>query len=79
MKTAVSIPDPLFTAADELAERLGFSRSKLYAVALKRFVHEHNGDAITAKLDEIYASEPSTLDPVLGCIQARSITKSRWK
>lgn len=79
MKTAISVPDPLFEAADELAERLGLSRSKLYAAALERFVQDHDDEAITAKLNELYATESSALDPVLQSIQARSIPKSRWK
>ena len=34
MKTAISLPDELFAAAEKLAERLGVSRSQLYATAL---------------------------------------------
>ena len=75
MKAAVSIPDPVFKAADELAERMGVSRSRLYSVALQRFVQDHEEDAITAKVNEIYANESSALDPVLQSIQARSIKK----
>ena len=30
MKTAISIPDEVFVAAEGLAERLGVSRSQLY-------------------------------------------------
>ena len=79
MKTAVSIPDPVFRAADLLARRLHMSRSRLYSVALERFVQEHDDAAITAKLNEVYANEPSTLDPVLQSIQARSISQDEWK
>ena len=75
MKAAVSIPDPVFKAADELAERMGVSRSRLYSVALQRFVQDHEEEAITAKVNEIYGNESSALDPVLQSIQARSIKK----
>jgi metal-responsive CopG/Arc/MetJ family transcriptional regulator len=75
MKAAVSIPDPVFKAADELAERMGISRSRLYSVALQRFVQDHEEEAITARLDAVYASEASALDPVLQSIQSRSIKK----
>ena len=37
MRTAVSIPDATFEEADELAARLGLSRSELYARALERY------------------------------------------
>ena len=38
MKTAVSIPDPIFQAAEDLDKRLGLSRSELFARALKAYV-----------------------------------------
>ena len=79
MKAAVSIPDQVFSAADRLAERLGMSRSKLYSVAVERYLQEHDDDAVTAKLNEVYATEPSSLDPVLQSIQTRSVASSRWK
>jgi len=79
MKAAVSIPDPVFKAADKLAHRMGVTRSRLYSVALQRFVQEHDDDAITAKLNEVYSKEESALDPVLQSIQARSVKKTKWK
>jgi predicted transcriptional regulator len=79
VKTAVSIPDPVFRAADRLARRLRMSRSRLYSVALERFVQANDDAAIIAKLDDVYATEPSTLDPVLQSIQTRSISKDEWK
>ena len=79
MKTAVSIPDPVFRAADRLAKRLHISRSRLYAVAVERFVQSNEDAAITAKLNEVLGSESSDLDPVLKSIQARSISRDEWK
>lgn len=79
MKTAVSVPDPVFRAADKLAHRLGMSRSKLYTTALLRFTQQFDDDAITAKLNAVYGSEPSALDPVLQSVQSRTIRKSEWK
>ena len=79
MKTAVSIPDPVFKAADKLAHRLGVSRSRLYADALHQFLQLHDESAITAKLNEVLAHESSELDPRLQSIQTRSITGESWK
>jgi metal-responsive CopG/Arc/MetJ family transcriptional regulator len=79
MKAAVSIPDPVFKAADRIARRMGVTRSRLYSVALQKFVEEHDDDAITARLDEVYATEQSALDPVLQSVQARSVKKDKWK
>lgn len=56
MKTAVSIPDSLFEAADRLARRRRVSRSALYAEALRLLLAgEDDADAaITAQLDAIH-------------------------
>lgn len=78
MKTAISVPDTLFAAAERLAKRLRISRSRLYAEALSRFVEVHNGTSITEALNRIYANEPSTLDPLLAQIQGASSTEETW-
>jgi len=79
MKAAVSIPDPVFKAADKLAKRMGVSRSRLYSVAVQRLVQDHDDEAITARLNEVYSTESSALDPVLQSIQTRSVKKGEWK
>jgi metal-responsive CopG/Arc/MetJ family transcriptional regulator len=79
MKAAVSIPDPVFKAAEKLARRMGVSRSHLYSVALQRLVQDHDDAAITAKLNEVYSTEASGLDSVHQSIQSRSVKKSEWK
>jgi predicted transcriptional regulator len=79
MKTAVSIPDPIFKAADDLAHQLGLSRSSLYAKAICSFLQRHDEAAVTARLDEVLSHETSALDPSLQSIQARSINSGPWK
>jgi metal-responsive CopG/Arc/MetJ family transcriptional regulator len=69
MKTAVSIPDPVFRAADQMARRLNVSRSELYRRALVRMLEQEDDASITARLDELYAAEDSTLDPMLAEMQ----------
>lgn len=78
MKTAISLPDPLFNAADALAGRLGVSRSELYATALAEFVAKHTDTEVTARLNEVYADEDSSLDPVLRRMQRQSIGREEW-
>ncbi|MGH9268337.1 MAG: ChpI protein [Acidimicrobiales bacterium] len=73
MKTAVSIPGPIFEAAEQLAARLGISRSQLYARALEHLVETESEDEVTARLDEIYAVEDSRLAPEVVEAQARAI------
>ncbi len=78
MKTRVSVPDALFQAGERFASRLGLSRSELYAKALQEFLARHD-DEITRRLDEIYAHEPSAVDPAVSRLAARSLPKESWK
>ncbi|HEV7488672.1 MAG TPA: hypothetical protein VGQ65_23610 [Thermoanaerobaculia bacterium] len=55
-----------------VTQRMGVRR-RLYSIAIQRFVQDHDNDAITAKLNEVYAAEASDLDPVLQSIQSRSV------
>jgi hypothetical protein len=54
MKTAISISDSVFYAAEETASYMGIPRSKLYTLALEEYIHKHNGEMITKKLNEVY-------------------------
>jgi len=78
MKTAVSIPDPLFAAAERVSRRLGISRSRLYALAVEEFVESHRRKAVKEALDEVYRSEPSEMDPVLAKMQTLSLARDDW-
>ncbi len=79
MRTAISIPDPLFKAADKLARQLKLSRSGLYAAAVERFLQHYDDSAVTAKLNEVLAHETSELDPIIQSIQSRSVRHESWK
>ena len=55
MKTAISLPDSLFQAAEKTAAKLGIPRSQLFAKALEEFIYNHEESEITEKLNEVYA------------------------
>lgn len=78
MKTAVSIPDPVFEEADQLAKKMGVSRSELYASAIQAYVQAHRADDITEALNRVYSEEDSSLDPVLATLQARALSRDGW-
>ena len=78
MKTAVSIPDRLFKAADRIAKRLGMSRSELYARAIERFVSEQSEAEITKTLNEVYGDDPGSVDPVLMSMQLTAMKREPW-
>ena len=78
MKTAISIPDPIYEAAEQLAHQLRITRSDLYAKAVASFVKAHQENQITAQLDDLYASEESALDDVSYRLQALSVPQETW-
>ncbi|MGJ5674825.1 MAG: CopG family ribbon-helix-helix protein [Nostochopsis sp.] len=75
MKTAISIPDPLFKAGEQFAKRLGLSRSELYAVALQEYLRSHQEDHVTDKLNAVYDDEDSSLDPFFVELQAQTLSE----
>ena len=78
MKTAISIPDPIYRAADRLARRLGLSRSRLYAKAIAAYVERHREEATTEALNQVYSTEDSGLHDDLQHLQGASILRDRW-
>ncbi len=59
MKTAISIPDPIFRSAELAAWRLKMSRSQLYAAAVAEYVARPKDADVTKKLNEVYADAGS--------------------
>ncbi len=78
MKTAISLPDEIYHSADQLAKRLGMSRSELYSKAVSNYINAHKNEAVTQVLDQIYAKEKSEIDPVINVMQLRSLPKESW-
>jgi metal-responsive CopG/Arc/MetJ family transcriptional regulator len=62
MKTAISISDAVFREAEQTAQQLGLTRSKLYSMAVLEFIQNHNPQAVTAKLNSVYSKTESKLD-----------------
>lgn len=78
MKTAISIPDNLFSAADRYAKNHGYSRSRLFTEAVAQYLEQHPSDQVTQKLNEVYSSESAELDQALATMQSNSIAKEEW-
>ncbi|HET7604425.1 MAG TPA: hypothetical protein VFK36_15485 [Gemmatimonadales bacterium] len=78
MKTAISLPDDLFASAEALAQRLGLSRSRLFAMAVAEFVAKHQTRKVTERLDAVYSAEPGTLEPELRQAQRHRLPRGTW-
>lgn len=77
MKTAISVPDEIFDAAERAARKLGISRSELYARAVRAYLDALRREDVTARLDAVYTDEPSKLEPALAAAQSRTLRRSR--
>jgi metal-responsive CopG/Arc/MetJ family transcriptional regulator len=78
MKTAISLPNEVFEAAEALARKLGISRSRLVADALSEYVAKHRHARVTERLNQVYAVEDSALDRTMRTAQRRSLKRSDW-
>jgi metal-responsive CopG/Arc/MetJ family transcriptional regulator len=81
MKTAISIPDDVFRAAERTAKRLGMSRSELFSRAAIEFLKENPPDDLTASYDAGF-SEEETDDRLLAHRRRAARTalrKVEWK
>ena len=78
MKTAISIPDDIFQSAEQLARRMGLSRSELYVQAMKSYLQAHQDEGVTDTLNTIYREIHAQVDPVISSIQIRSLPKDDW-
>lgn len=78
MKTAISIPDPLFKRAERLAKKLGMSRSQLYSQAIAALVKSMSDEDVTAALNDVYSRQSSKPDPVLSAMQFATLQREDW-
>ena len=77
MKTAISIPDPIFEAAEKLARRLGMSRSQLYSKAVDSLIEQYRYSGVRERLDAVYEVNPEAgrLGQDVKELQSRSLTE----
>ena len=73
MKANISIPNPIYEAAEQLAQSLGISLSELHTAALTAYVVTHQKGEVTEALNRVYETELSTLEPDLVQLQLVSV------
>lgn len=78
MKTAISIPDNVYNAAEMVAKKLNISRSEFYTKAVSEYLSRHQKSHITEALNKIYSEEKSTIDPTIIQMQSSSIEDESW-
>lgn len=78
MKTAISLPDPLFEEVERLAKQRGMSRSQLYQAALREYVERHDPESITATWDALIDQEGGEPGSFATAAAARVLGSVEW-
>ncbi|MDZ4257653.1 MAG: hypothetical protein U0974_02785 [Gemmatimonadales bacterium] len=79
MKTAISIPDPVFLAAERHARRTRTSRSRLYADALREYLLRHAPDEVADAMDRVVDQlDGPTTDPFVRRASAAVFARTEW-
>ncbi len=79
MKTAISVPDPIFERVDAAARRLGISRSEFYATAARRWADELERHDITEQIDAVLIDVDQEADENVAFLRAaarRTLTEA---
>ena len=80
VKTAISIPNETFEAAEQLAKRGGMSRSELYATAVAEYMERHRAAGVRERLDAVYDihDEALRLEAVMSAVQLATVPEEDW-
>jgi antitoxin MazE6 len=78
MKVAVSIPDEVFAETEDLAKRLGTSRSEIYSRALKEFLGRHAPDRVTELMNQALATLGEKSDPFVERAARGVLRRVEW-
>jgi metal-responsive CopG/Arc/MetJ family transcriptional regulator len=82
MKTAISLPDPLFKEAEAAAKDLGLTRSKLIQTALEEFLQRRREAEITASINkyiELHGDALSEEDEAWLAHSREMLRQVEWK
>jgi hypothetical protein len=78
MKTAISVPNHVFELSEKLAKKLKVSRSKIFAMGVRKLGEEYDDDDITARINKVCEEVDTSLDPTIKKYQNRVIKREKW-
>ncbi len=78
MKTAISIPDPIFDSADRLAERPKKSRTQVYSEAVAEYVDRHDPATLPERINAVCGEVDTRPDPFLTEAARRVLATNEW-
>jgi metal-responsive CopG/Arc/MetJ family transcriptional regulator len=77
MKTAISLPEDVFTQAERLAKRLKKTRSETYREAVLECVARHDPDAVTEAMNRV-VDRAGPDDGFASAAARRVLERSEW-
>jgi hypothetical protein len=75
MKTAVSLPNEVFEAAERFAKERGLTRSAVYAKALEMFLETNQIDPLTEAINRVADRVDTRLDSGLKRLQRATLER----
>jgi metal-responsive CopG/Arc/MetJ family transcriptional regulator len=81
MKTAISLPDPLFKSAEAAAKKLRMTRSRFFATAASHYLKELHKENVTEKLNAVYgekSAHESRVPEAVDRMQYASLKSGKW-
>ena len=78
MKTAISLPDEVFRAAEQYARRVQKSRSQLYTEAISEYLTRHAPDEVTEAMNQVMDELEKPVDPFVTAAARRILDQSEW-
>lgn len=78
MKTAISLPDALFQAAERQATRSKKSRSQLYADALAEYLSRHAPEEVTEAMNRVVDHVDESRDPFVLAAARSVLERVEW-
>lgn len=78
MKTAISVPDRIFRAAEHHARRTRKSRSQLYADAVAEYLARHAPDDVTEAMNRVADGLDAPLDAFVAAAAVRTLRRGEW-
>ncbi len=78
MKTAISLPDPIFDEAEHYAKRAKMNRSTLYTEALAEYLARHSPNKVTEAMNQVADQLQESSDPFSTLAAQQTLGRIEW-
>lgn len=78
MSNSVTVSDEIYELSEKLAKKLKVSRSKVFAMGVKKLAEEYDEEEIIASINKVCEKVDTSVDPVLFRMAMLSLPKDEW-